>query len=134
MHCTLTLYSLRYRGIYLRSYDMMQTRHSIEINPTWHNSSLEKHKERINSEWLITIKSSTNWIKCPNHFSLMHNGRSFSVLVDSRGLDSGVHCGHIEIINEASAALLIRIPVIVVVPHPDTSPTIDLGIQSVSYV
>jgi tripeptidyl-peptidase-2 len=51
----------------------------------------ETQRRRVEFEMLLNLKSTVPWVQCPDHFMLMHNGRSFKIEVDPTQLPPGVH-------------------------------------------
>jgi tripeptidyl-peptidase-2 len=85
----------RPKGVYLRQpYEssIKQTL-SVNVNPRFKKMDVEEEtqRRRVEFEMLLNLKSTVPWVQCPDHFMLMHNGRSFKIEVDPTQLPPGVH-------------------------------------------
>jgi len=89
----------RPKGVYLREpYEssIKQTL-SVNVNPCFKKMDVEEEtqRRRVEFEMLLNLKSTVPWVQCPDHFMLMHNGRSFKIEVDPTQLPPGVHTAKI---------------------------------------
>eukprot|EP01041_Mallomonas_annulata_P006918 gene6918-14055_t len=120
------------RGIYLRQPSEVCRADTFKVNivPWFHEDALPIAK--INYEIRITLKSTVNWIKCPEKVLLATVGKTFNILIDPRDLEIGLHTGFVYGYDESNPAkgALFEVPVVVVKPEviPPTNLTYSTGI------
>ena len=126
------------KGVYLRQRDEVSVKQtfSVNINPeisTVEDVSFDAQNLRINYEMKFRLESNASWVKVPNYFILMHNGRSFQFEVDPTNLQAGVHTAKIVgyDTNKPAKGPQFTVPITVTVPLEE-SPAIDLGELEVS--
>ena len=92
------------RGVYLRQPEEVNVSQtlSIRVDPVFKHPGpgsvdLETQKKRVEFEMRFRLKSTApDWVRSPDFFALMHNGRSFKIEVDPTRLPPGVHTAEIE--------------------------------------
>lgn len=79
------------------------------------------------------LESNASWVKIPNFFMLMSNGRSFQFEVDPTKLQAGVHTANIVGYDttKPEKGPQFTVPITVTIPLEE-SPEIDLGELEVS--
>ncbi len=80
------------------------------------------------------LKVTEPWVKAPDYFILMHNGRTFKIEVDPTELPPGVHTAKVLASNDG--VLMFSVPITVVRPcnNKMDQTLIDLGKLEVSTV
>ena len=122
----------RTRGVYLRQADEVNIKQtfSARIDPRFRKDDvdLETQQRRVDFEMRFTLQSTEPWVRSPDHFMLMHNGRSFKFEVDPTGLSPGVHtakiCGYDSFLPKRGP--MFTVPITVVCPLEE-QPQISLG-------
>lgn len=122
------------RGVYLRQPDESSVRQtcSVTVDPCFRTNddvAPETQRQRIEFEMEFDLKSTASWVKSPEHFMLMHNGRTFKIEVDPTGLPPGVHTAKVLASNDG--VVMFSVP-ITVVRHLPNNGLIDLGKLEVS--
>jgi tripeptidyl-peptidase-2 len=128
------------RGIYLRqpNESLQKQTFSIRVNPNFRRvDKIDEgsQRSRIKFEMQFAITSTASWINAPDHFMLMHNGRSFKISVDPTKLPHGVHtakvCGSDA--EHPERGVMWSVPITVVKPM-ETKPLIEWNALEVSYL
>tara|TARA_Y100001934_G_scaffold270920_1_gene356603 strand:+ start:1851 stop:5675 length:3825 start_codon:yes stop_codon:yes gene_type:complete len=107
------------RGVYLReSFELHRPFEAmIKIHPEFHENA--DNRLKVKFEMRINLQCDADWVDIPDNMLLMHGGRYFKALIDTEGLDDGVH--YTEIIgtdaNRPDAGPVFRVPVTVIVPE-----------------
>jgi tripeptidyl-peptidase-2 len=121
------------RGIYLRQPEEANLRQTfaIGVDPQFRREddiSEEMQRRRIDFEMHFTIQSTAPWVKVPEHFMLMNNGRSFKVDVDPTGLELGVHTAKVCAYDsdKPDRKVVFSVPITVVRSYQD-QPFVHLG-------
>ncbi|KAL8007278.1 putative peptidase S8A, tripeptidyl peptidase II, peptidase S8, subtilisin, Ser-active [Plasmopara halstedii] len=113
------------RGIFLRDcVDFIHecTEVDVTVTPIFHKKALQDDK--IHFEQHVQFVSSVRWIEIGRNMALMHDGRSFKVLIKTKHLAAGEHYGEIiayDTQNENRGALF-TVPVSII--KPDDAPSI----------
>ncbi|OWZ15801.1 Tripeptidyl-peptidase [Phytophthora megakarya] len=108
------------RGVFLRdSTDFVHesTEVNVTVTPIFHKKAVQEDK--VLFEQHVRLVPSARWINVGRSLALMHGGRVFKVLVETKHLTAGEHYGEIvayDTQNEARGALF-TIPVIVIKPE-----------------
>ncbi|XP_071949542.1 tripeptidyl-peptidase 2-like isoform X2 [Antedon mediterranea] len=106
------------RGIYLR--DALQqkqpSRFQVSIEPIFSDST--DPREKILLQLHLCLATNVSWVSTPTVLELMNTIRSFSIIVDPRGLPNGYHFTEIQAfdVTDPARGALFRIPVTVLVP------------------
>ncbi|KAG3007822.1 hypothetical protein JG687_00013916 [Phytophthora cactorum] len=112
------------RGIFLRdSVDFAHdsTEVNVTVTPKFHKKAVQDDK--VHFEQHVRLVPSARWIDVGRSLALMHGGRAFKVLVETKHLAAGEHYGEIvayDTQNETRGALF-SIPVIVIKPEDAAS-------------
>lgn len=90
--------------------------------------SEETQRKRIEFEMNFRIVSTAPWIKVPDTFVVMNNGRSFKVDVNPCGLCPGLHTAYVYGVdaNRPDRKVIFRVPVTVAKPQP-TKRVVKMG-------
>ncbi|TYZ58696.1 hypothetical protein PybrP1_007836 [[Pythium] brassicae (nom. inval.)] len=109
------------RGVFLRDaadFAHDATEVNVQVTPVFHKLAAPEDKVRF--ELHLKLVPSARWIDVGRHVALMHEGRAFKVLVDTKALPPGVSAGEIEAFDAANEARgpVFRIPVTVIKPEP----------------
>ena len=85
---------------------------------------------RVTIEDHVALKSSASWVSCPEQILVTHGGRGFNVLVDTEGLEVGLHYEEVHgyDMRHQWRGPLFRVPVTVVVPQ-----TMPAGCSEISF-
>ena len=85
---------------------------------------------RVTIEDHVALKSSASWVSCPEQILVTHGGRGFNILVDTEGLEVGLHYEEVHgyDMRHEWRGPLFRVPVTVVVPQ-----TMPAGISEISF-
>ena len=127
------------RGIYLRSPNecLRKQTFSIKVNPNFRRVDKideRSQRSRIRFEMKFAVKATASWVKAPDHFMLMNNGRSFKISVDPKLLPHGVHtakvCGYDA--EHPKRGVMWSIPITAVKPM-EAKPFIELKSLEVCY-
>uniref|UniRef100_M4BCP7 Tripeptidyl-peptidase II n=1 Tax=Hyaloperonospora arabidopsidis (strain Emoy2) TaxID=559515 RepID=M4BCP7_HYAAE len=108
------------RGIFLRdSADFAHdsTEVTVSVTPIFHKKTAQDDK--IHYEQHVRLVSSVRWIDVGRSLALMHGGRTFKVLVETKHLTAGEHYGKIVAIDTQNEArgTLFTIPITVIKPE-----------------
>ncbi|KAL3924971.1 MAG: hypothetical protein SGILL_000709 [Bacillariaceae sp.] len=111
------------RGIYLRQPEessISQT-FSVRVNPKFkreYNLDDAAQRSRIDFEMQFELFCNAAWVRVPDTFMLMNNGRSFKVDVDPMALPHGVHTAEIfaRIAGQPSHQYACSLPITVIKP------------------
>lgn len=113
------------RGVFLRDavdFTHDATEVNVQVTPVFHKLAAPEDKVRF--ERHLTLVPSARWIDVGHHVALMHEGRTFKVLVTTSQLPPGVSTGEIEAFDadaDRARGPLFRIPVTVIKPEPAPS-------------
>jgi tripeptidyl-peptidase-2 len=108
------------RGVFLRDsadFAHESTEVNVTVTPIFHKKAVQDDK--VHFEQHIRLDPSARWIDVGRSLALMHGGRAFKVLVETKHLSAGEHYGEIvayDTKNEARGALF-TIPVVVIKPE-----------------
>jgi tripeptidyl-peptidase II len=116
------------RGVYLRQADESSVRqtYAVHVDPCFRKDDVapEMQRRRIEFEMEFDLTSTESWVNAPEHFMLMHNGRTFKIEVDPTQLPPGVHTA--KVLALADGVVMFSVPITVLKPlAKDTQ--IDLG-------
>ncbi|CAI5726897.1 unnamed protein product [Hyaloperonospora brassicae] len=108
------------RGIFLRDsvdFSHESTEIAVTVTPIFHKKAAQEDK--IHFEQHVRLVPSARWIDVGHSLALMHGGRTFKVLVETKYLTSGEHYGEIVAIDTQNEArgTLFTIPVTVLKPE-----------------
>ncbi|KAE9331717.1 Tripeptidyl-peptidase 2 [Phytophthora fragariae] len=112
------------RGVFLRdSADFAHdsTEVNVTVTPVFHKKAVQEDK--VHFEQHVRLVPSARWIDVGRSLALMHGGRAFKVLVETKHLSAGEHYGEIvayDTKNETRGALF-TIPVVVIKPEDASS-------------
>ncbi|KAG6611998.1 Tripeptidyl-peptidase 2 [Phytophthora cinnamomi] len=112
------------RGVFLRdSVDFVHdsTEVNVTVTPIFHKKAVQEDK--VHFEQHVRLVPSMRWIDVGRSLALMHGGRAFKVLVETKHLSAGEHYGEIvayDTKNEARGAVF-TIPVVVIKPEDASS-------------
>jgi tripeptidyl-peptidase-2 len=114
----------RARGLYIRDEIELdgRTEFSIQVNPKFSHSKLRTSREMdelLSLELHLLLKSTEEWVTCPESMTLMSANRNFSVRLNTQGLRPGVHYASVHALDASDEARgpLFTVPVTVIVPH-----------------
>ncbi|KAL4166421.1 hypothetical protein KRP22_013680 [Phytophthora ramorum] len=108
------------RGVFLRDsadFGHDSTEVNVSVTPIFHKKAVQDDK--VHFEQHVRLVPSARWIDVGRSLALMHSGRAFKVLVETKHLSAGEHYGEIvayDTKNEARGALF-TIPVTVIKPE-----------------
>jgi len=121
------------RGVYLRQPQDVIAKQTFTINVNALFASadyveIETQLNRVEFEMKFALQSTAPWVQAPEHFMLMHNGRSFQISVDPTKLDVGVHTAKILAYdsNMPEAGPRFSVPITVLKPLTE-KPSLTLG-------
>ncbi|KAF1321539.1 Tripeptidyl-peptidase 2, partial [Globisporangium splendens] len=108
------------RGVYLRdAVDFVHdsTEVNVTVTPVFHK--LAAQEDKVHFELHLKLVPSERWIDVGRHLALMHEGRGFKVLVNTKHLPAGVNSGEIAAYdaNNESRGPVFKIPVTVIKPE-----------------
>ncbi|XP_065841097.1 tripeptidyl-peptidase 2-like [Oscarella lobularis] len=107
------------RGVYLRESHQLKhpSMHTVRVE-TKHPKTVG-HDDKIKFHLRLNLTSQSGWLSSPNHLLLANGEREFTIKVDPRGLEPGVHFDEILGFNVSAPLLgpLFRVPVTIVVPQ-----------------
>ncbi|EGZ07893.1 hypothetical protein PHYSODRAFT_565047 [Phytophthora sojae] len=112
------------RGVFLRDgadFAHDSTEVNVAVTPIFHKKAVQEDK--VHFEQHVRLVPSARWIDVGRSLALMHGGRAFKVLVETKHLSAGEHYGEIvayDTKNEARGALF-TIPVVVIKPEEASS-------------
>ncbi|RLN86959.1 hypothetical protein BBJ28_00004037 [Nothophytophthora sp. Chile5] len=112
------------RGIFLRDtadFAHDSTEVNVTVTPVFHKKAAQDDK--VHFEQHVRLVPSSRWIDVGRSLALMHGGRAFKVLVETKHLSFGEHYGEIvayDTKNEDRGPLF-TIPVTVIKPEEATS-------------
>ena len=97
------------------------------------NVEIETQRKRVEFEMKFALKSTVDWVQAPEHFMLMHNGRSFKIIIDPTRLEAGVHTAKILAYDSSlpDAGPRFFVPITVLKPLAE-NPSLQLGKLEVS--
>lgn len=123
----------RPRGVYLRQPSQVLARQtfSVNVDPKFGSSDnveAEIQRRRIEFEMNFQLEATEPWVSVPDHFALLHNGRSFKIEVDPTKLDAGVHTAKVLATDTQNLGrgVMFSVPITVVKPLEE-EPHISLG-------
>ena len=121
------------RGVYLRQADESSVRQSfaVHVDPCFRKDDVtaETQRRRIEFEMEFHLEATEPWVQAPEHFMLMHNGRTFKIEVDPTQLPLGVHTA--KVLALANGVVMFSVPITVVKPLKEDA-VINLGKLEVS--
>ncbi|GAB9472418.1 Tripeptidyl-peptidase 2 [Globisporangium polare] len=109
------------RGVFLRdAVDFVHesTEVSVQVTPVFHK--LAAQEDKVQFELHLKLVPSARWIDVGRNLALMHEGRGFKVLLNTKNLPAGVSAGEIAAYdaNNESRGPVFKIPVTVIKPEP----------------
>lgn len=108
------------RGVYLRDaadFTHESTEVTVQVAPVFHKKAAPEDK--VAFEMHLRLVPSARWIDVGRHLVMLHSGRGFKVLLQTKNLLPGVHAGEITAFdteNEERGAVF-SIPVTVIKPE-----------------
>jgi len=116
------------RGLYIRDEIELDgpMEFSVLVNPKFSHSNSRTSSELdelLSLELHLSLKSSEEWVTCPESMTLMsakeRNGQSFSVRLNTQGLKPGVHYASVHAVDSSDEQRgpLFSVPITVIVPH-----------------
>ena len=121
------------RGVYLRQPQDVAAKQTFTIKvdalfAIADNVEIETQRKRVEFETKFVLRSTVAWVQTPDHFMLMHNGRSFKIIIDPTRLDTGVHTAEILAYDSSmpEAGPRFTVPITVVKPLAE-NPSLQLG-------
>lgn len=116
------------RGIYIRDeielYGPMTF--NVLVKPRFSHANRRTAREMedlLSFQMHLSLKSSDSWAICPESMTLMsaeeRNGQTFSVRLNTQGLEPGVHYASVDAIDPSDSARgpLFSLPITVIIPH-----------------
>eukprot|EP00249_Psilotum_nudum_P018372 c26772_g1_i1 orf=205-4470(+) len=108
-----------FRGVYLREASdcCRSSEWTVQVKPKFHEDA-DKIELVVPFEEHIQLAGYPSWVKTPYYMLLMHNGRTFNIVVDPTGLEPGVHSAEVYGIDCDAPwrGPLFRIPITVLKP------------------
>lgn len=111
---------MKARGVYLRGEFGAEPKKEFRctVTPQVHEDA-SILDARVTIEDHVALKSTGSWITCPDQILVTHGGRGFNILVDTSGLEAGLHYEEVhgyDLCHQWRGPLF-RVPVTVLVPQ-----------------
>lgn len=128
------------RGIYLRHPSEVSRRevYKVCVKPVFPESATVDTK--LSFEWKLRLECPAAWVNCPEYVILAQSGKTFSVEVDPRMLEEGMHVSSVKgyLVNHPEAGVVVEVPITVLkpqtvsgyVPEAQTDGSLSLGTLS----
>ena len=107
------------RGIYLRHPSEVNRRevYKVSVKPIFPEAATVDTK--LAFEWRLRLECPDSWVNCPEYLILAQSGKTFSIEVDPRMLQEGMHVSTVKgyLVDHPAAGTVLEVPITILKPQ-----------------